>query len=87
MTNNQFSQHTVIPAVSQSNSVDTFCYQYKQADATREAANMENFNKFALVTYQPVDDILSRMDKLRALSRLQRKNSPNARRGQYSFCF
>lgn len=34
-----------------------------------------------------VDDILSRMDKLRALASMQRRKSKSSKRQQYSFCF
>ena len=36
---------------------------------------------------QAVDDILSRMDRLRSLASMQRRKSRSCKRQQFSFCF
>lgn len=46
-----------------------------------------NLTKNELESSETVDDILSRMDRLRSLASMQRKKSKSNKRQQYSFCF
>jgi hypothetical protein len=49
--------------------------------------NMRNASIAVNQSTEVVDDILSRMDRLRTLASLQQKKSRSNKRQQYSFCF
>jgi hypothetical protein len=72
MSNTQFSQSNIDNACSTNKTI-----QVKES----------NQPLTEIATELTVDDILSRMDRLRTLASMQRSKSRSSKRQQYSFCF